>query len=152
METESWVLLAYRLPREPSTPRIALWRQLRGIGAGKIGDGLVALPADARTREQFEWLAEGVEQAGGEASVWIAQPGSAKQERELVAAMRETIAAEYRVLIEAAGTAPPGRRRLGKLRRDLRKVKRRDYFPPPERERAEAAIETLAASLPAVPA
>src|SRR4051794_9204915 len=27
----SWVLLAYRLPREPSTPRIALWRKLRAL-------------------------------------------------------------------------------------------------------------------------
>ena len=26
---QRWVLLAYRLPREPSTPRIALWRKLR---------------------------------------------------------------------------------------------------------------------------
>jgi hypothetical protein len=31
-----WVLLAYRLPREPSTPRIALWRGLRRLGAAQI--------------------------------------------------------------------------------------------------------------------
>src|SRR6266511_5468785 len=29
----SWVLLAYRLPRDPSTPRSALWRKLRRIRA-----------------------------------------------------------------------------------------------------------------------
>jgi len=27
-EARRWVLLAYRMPREPSTPRIALWRRL----------------------------------------------------------------------------------------------------------------------------
>ena len=46
-----WLLLAYRLPREPSTPRIAVWRKLGRLGVGKIGDGLVALPADARSQE-----------------------------------------------------------------------------------------------------
>src|SRR6266496_4310557 len=62
-----WVLLAYRLPREPSTPRITLWRQLRRLGVAQIADGVVALPLDARTREQLEWLAEDVVDNGGEA-------------------------------------------------------------------------------------
>ena len=43
-----WVLLAYRLPREPSTPRITVWRKLRRLGVAQLVDGLVALPADAR--------------------------------------------------------------------------------------------------------
>jgi len=46
-----WVLLSYRLPREPSTPRINIWRKLKRLGVVLISDGLVALPADARTRE-----------------------------------------------------------------------------------------------------
>src|SRR4051812_50222715 len=60
-----WVLLSYRLPREPSTPRIAVWRRLRRLGAVQIGDGVAALPLDDRTREQFDWLANDVEEAGG---------------------------------------------------------------------------------------
>ena len=63
--------MAYRLPREPSTPRIALWRKLRRLGVVQLVDGLVALPADARTKEQLEWLAEEVLDAGGEATVWV---------------------------------------------------------------------------------
>ncbi|MFR9773221.1 hypothetical protein [Nocardia sp. SC052] len=47
-------MLSYRMHREPSTPRIALWRKLKRLGFGQISDGLVALPADARTREQLE--------------------------------------------------------------------------------------------------
>jgi len=50
--TGEWVLLSYRLPGEPSTPRIALWRKLRRLGVAQISDGLVALPRGARTREQ----------------------------------------------------------------------------------------------------
>ena len=58
------MLLAYRLPREPSTPRIAVWRRLRRLGVAQLLDGLVALPLDARTKEQLEWVAEQVADAG----------------------------------------------------------------------------------------
>ena len=141
-----WVLLAYRLPREPSTPRIALWRGLRRLGAVQLLDGLVALPADARTREQLEWLADDVIRAGGEASVWLAQPGSAAHERALAARMQAEASAEYRRIVEAARAAAPGagKRTLGRLRRELRRVRRRDYFRAPEREIAGAAVEDLA--------
>src|SRR5258705_13993425 len=80
MTISEWVLLAYRLPREPSTPRITLWRKLRRLGAVQLVDGLVALPADAKTVEAFEWLADEVVDAGGEAWTSRGQPGSKAQE------------------------------------------------------------------------
>ena len=65
-----WLLLAYRMPREPSTPRIAVWRKLARLGVAKLGDGLVALPADARSQERLEWIADEVAEAGGETTLW----------------------------------------------------------------------------------
>jgi hypothetical protein len=143
------VLLAYRLPREPSTPRTALWRKLRRLGAAQLLDGLAALPLDARNREQLEWLAEEVTEAGGEATLWIGELASRAQERELAAGMAGAVAAEYHAVAESAGAAraqPPGRRRrtLGRLRRELRRIRAHDYFPPPEREQAQRAVEELA--------
>src|SRR5262249_54104107 len=70
------VLLCYRVPREPSAPRIAIWRKLKRLGVAQLGDGLVGLPADARTREQLEWVAEDVTEAGGSAGVWLARPAT----------------------------------------------------------------------------
>jgi hypothetical protein len=147
-----WVLLAYRLPREPSTPRIAVWRKLRRLGAAQLLDGLVALPLDSRTREQLEWLADEVSEAGGEATIWIGELGLASQERELAARMRAAVAGEYRALIaeaEQLRAVPPGQRRrsLARLRRELRRIRSRDFFPPAEREQAEAAVAQLAATL-----
>jgi hypothetical protein len=147
-----WVLLAYRLPRQPSTPRIAVWRKLKRLGAVQLLDGLVALPLDSRTREQLEWLADEVIDAGGEATIWVGELGSAAQERELAARMSEAVAGEYRAVIEEAGklrAQAAGRRRrsLARLRRELRRIRVRDYFPPPERELAGKAVEHLATTL-----
>jgi polyhydroxyalkanoate synthesis regulator phasin len=143
------VLLAYRLPRVPSTPRSALWRKLRRLGAAQLLDGLAALPLDARTREQLEWLADEVVEAGGEATIWVGELASRAQERELAARMADAVAADYRRLLaeaESAREKSPGARRrtLGRLRRELRRIRARDYFPPPERERAQQAIGDLA--------
>jgi hypothetical protein len=144
-------LLSYRLPREPSTPRIAAWRKLRRLGAAQLGDGLAALPADARTREQIDWLAEEITEAGGAATVWLARPATVNQERELAAGMAAARAAEYRKVTEQAATvlAMPGAERdraVRRLRGELRRIHRRDYFPPPERDHARAAVEDLAAA------
>jgi hypothetical protein len=99
------VLLAYRLPREPSTPRIAMWRKLKRLGAAQLLDGLVALPLDSRNRERLEWLAEEVTDAAGEATIWVGELGTAAQERELAARMSEAVAAEYReAALAGAGT------------------------------------------------
>jgi hypothetical protein len=146
----SWVLLAYRLPREPSTPRIALWRKLRRLGAAQVLDGLAALPLDARNREQLEWLADEIVEAGGDATIWVGELASAAQERELAGRMAEAVTAEYQVVIEDAAAARtersgPRRRTLSRLRRELRRIRARDYFPPPERELAQQAVDELAA-------
>ena len=146
-----WVVLSYRMPREPSTPRIAVWRQLKRLGVAQIGDGLAALPADARTLEQLEWVAEQVEEACGSSTLWRARLTSAAQERRVVAEMAAARAAEYADIVvraRAAGQSsmagPERSRVLRSLRRELRQVQRRDFFPPPERDAAVVAVAELA--------
>src|SRR5947207_502831 len=104
--SEQWVLLAYRLPRQPSTPRSNVWRKLKRLGAAQLGDGLVALPADARTREALEWLAEEVTDHGGEAMLWLGQPADAADRTALINRMTAAVMADYdAVAAEAAATA-----------------------------------------------
>lgn len=146
-----WVLLSYRLPREPSTPRIAIWRKLKRLGVAQLGDGLVALPADARTREQLEWIAEEALEAGGTAGVWLAQPATAAQERDLAQGMAAARAAEYAKVTAEAHAAAEGDETsrasaMRRLRAELHRITRRDYFPLAERDRARAAVEALAGS------
>ncbi len=147
-----WVLLAYRLPREPSTARVVIWRKRRRLGVAHLIDGLVALPVDARTKEQLGWIAEEVLKAGEEATLWLGRPGSSTDERRLAATMATGVAAEYRAVLSAVGNASrrpdaSGRRSLHRFERELQRISRHDFFPPPEREIARAAAQRLAADL-----
>jgi hypothetical protein len=147
--SRQWALLCYRLPREPSTPRITVWRKLKRLGVAQLSDGLVALPADARTREQLEWIADEIVQAGGEAALWIARPATEDQHRELADRLSAARAEEYTAVItEARAVARDAgareRRRQGeRLRAELHRVARRDYFPPPERDTAHEVVRAL---------
>jgi cobalamin biosynthesis protein CobD/CbiB len=81
--------------------------------------------------------------------VWLARPATAAQERELAAAMAAARSAEYEALAAQAAaareTAESARAAtLRRLRGELRRITRRDYFPPAARERARAAVEALA--------
>jgi Protein ChrB, N-terminal len=144
-----WVLLCYRLPREPSTPRITVWRKLERLGAARLNDGLVGLPADARTREQFEWLAQEIIEVGGVASVWLGSPVDAAQEEAVADILRDARAVEYAAVTAAArraaeGTPDEAARSMRRLREQLSRIARRDFFPTPQREHAYSAVEALA--------
>jgi len=128
-----------------------VWRKLRKLGVAQISDGLVALPTGSRTREQLEWLSEEVIDAGGTAIVWLAIPGTRAQEHQLTQAMAEARAAEYQALVAAAqaAAAAPSSATARRFRNDLRAIQRRDYFPPAERDQAEAAVLALSSGPPA---
>lgn len=145
-----WVTLVYRVPRQPSTPRIAIWRWLRALGVAQLGDGVVALPEDARTREHLEWVADHVVEAGGTALLLRSQALSRKDERAMAQAMAQARGEEYRRLTDLAWetgasvtTPSEATRALKRMRKELRAIQRRDYFPPPERDVAGAAVERL---------
>jgi len=147
MPTE-WVLLSYRLPREPSTPRIATWRKLKRLGVAQLNDGLVALPDDARTREQLEWLAGEIAEAGGVATTWLARPSVTQVGRDLVAELTKARVDEYQAIIEEAKSAfelGDSARRAVKRRllAELHRIGRRDYFPTAERAQAHDAVAAI---------
>jgi hypothetical protein len=148
-DLSEWVLLQHRLPREPSAPRIALWRSIRRLGALLLADGLVALPASPRTIEHFEWLAAGIEEQGGFASVWVARPTMRATSDRLAEQARAAVDDEYRGVMrhaEAADLGPVERRRLvRRLRAELRRIGSRDYFGAAAGPAARARVDRLAA-------
>jgi hypothetical protein len=128
---------------------VAVWRKLRDLGALYLQDGVAALPEDAVTREQLEWLQLRVREAGGEATLWEAKPGTMAEEAELVGAFRSSREEAYRTIIAEAERlrrkAEMGGRGLsellGKLEREFRAERRRDYFRSPLRLEAAGALK-----------
>jgi hypothetical protein len=76
----TWVLIHYKVPTEPTSLRVYIWRKLKRLGAILCFDAVWALPSTPRTQEQFQWLAAEVTEMGGDALLWQAQLLSRAQE------------------------------------------------------------------------
>ena len=152
-----WLILIYQLPREPSRYRVAVWRKLKALGALYLQDGAAALPEDAVTREQLEWLQLRVREAGGEATLWEALPNTVAEGESLVEEFRASREVAYKDLIAAAdrlrrkatlgSDATSLLEELGKMERGFRAERRRDYFRSPLRNEAAAALRAVRLSL-----
>lgn len=156
-----WLLCSYRLPREPSRLRLAIWRRVKRLGAILLHDAVWALPADAKTREDFDWLAEEIEERGGSVMVWEARSVSGLQDAELIQRFRTDANERYADLARAAARLlkmttrrrltparlEPVRQQLRLLERTLRSERRRDYFRASGRQAAEAALRAAANAL-----
>ncbi len=127
-----------------------MWRKLKTLGALYLQDGVAALPEDAVTREQLEWLQLRVREAGGEATLWEALPNTVAEGTALVEEFRASREAAYRGLIDAAAMLKrkaafgvDGKalvEELAAIEREFRAERRRDYFRSPLRKEADGAI------------
>ncbi len=158
MPDGAWILLSYRLPPGPTRSRIAVYRRLKRLGAAVLHDSIWLLPADPKTREDFEWLAEEIEEGGGTALLWEAHDLSADQGRAIMARFREDAAERYEALTETGNDIRrmarrldrqprPAQRQLAALERALRLARRRDYFRAPGRKGAEEAVAAARVAL-----
>lgn len=143
---QEWVLLSYRVPREPSTPRIKIWRRLKNLGVVQVGDGLVALPSDARTKEHLEWVAEQVREADGHAIVWTAVPTARRYGADLADQLRRERDHEYEALLADVDQHGDelSSRTVQRWRREWQRISRRDYFRASLRDRSRLAIGAAA--------
>ena len=70
---QSWLLFLYKVPHEPSSRRVYVWRKLKSFGAILLHDSAWVLPLTSRSMEQFEWLATEITALGGDALIWEAR-------------------------------------------------------------------------------
>lgn len=96
----TWVLLHYKIPREPTAPRVAVWRKLKRLGAVLRHDAVWILPATASTRENFQWLAAEIAEGGGEATIWEAHLADAAEDAALVQEFLGPLNAEYEAILK----------------------------------------------------
>src|SRR5207244_5379259 len=95
----SWVLLVYKVPREPTALRAGIWRKLKKLGALLLRDAVWALPATPWTREQMQWLTVEITELGGEAMLWEAQLMLNGQDEALVQQFLAKVETSYREIL-----------------------------------------------------
>jgi hypothetical protein len=158
LPAQRWLLLIHQLPTKPAYFRVKIWRRLQGIGAVAVKSTVYALPANAETQEDFEWLLKEIVEGGGEAMVCEARliDGlSDAQVRAMFDAARdevyEAIAKEGRSLatmLDNDGTAEKRteiRTQVGRLRKRFAEVVTIDFFGANGREPVEGLLGGLEA-------
>lgn len=92
----NWLVFSYSLPsKSQSSPRVALWRRLRRLGAISVKTGVYVLPARDECVEAFQWLAQEVQQAKGESLVIHVQQFEGLTDTEIIELFRVARQQEY---------------------------------------------------------
>jgi len=139
-----WIALSYSLPSgSSSSKRVAVWRRLQKLGAVSPTGSLYLLPAGDESQEAFDWLAQEIGEAGGEALVLRIDRLDGEAEGRLVEAFRAARDEDYQKLAAEAEEAGRSLQDLEKLRRRLAEVVRIDFFHAPGRAAAAAALARL---------
>ena len=125
MNIDSWLLLIYKVPSEPSARRVYVWRKLKRLGALLLHDAVWVLPATDRTREQLQWLATEITEMDGEAMLWEARLSFTGKEENLVQQFTAHVESAYQEILDKLSR---GNADLEALGRRYQQVRTQDYF------------------------
>ena len=156
---QNWILLIHQLAPKPTNLRVRIWRKLLKLGAVAIKNSVYVLPANEKTHEDFQWLKQEIESAGGEAAVFRAASVEGATDEEIIAAFRKArdeefagIAADFDGLTGAireqsrgkhlsAGRLTAHEIEIDKLHAELERVAANDFFDAAGRASAFVAYQ-----------
>jgi hypothetical protein len=160
----SWRVITYRLPAEPSRHRVAVWRELRRLGALGLQQGTWAVPDGQPFGTGLAQVIEAIKAAGGQPVVLTVadEEASTVQLETLFTAQREAEWGEFlsdcgKYQAELAGEVTKGKltlaeldeeeQSLDRLRRWYRTIRTRDLFGAPSAPVAERRLKECAEAL-----
>ncbi len=132
-----WLVLVYKIPREPAAGRVYVWRKLKRLGALLLHDAVWLLPETPWTREQFQWFAVEIRELGGEALVWESRMVLPGQDEALVQQFVADVDAAYQAILAALRQADAD---LATLARQYQQVQAHDYFQSPLGQQVRTAL------------
>jgi hypothetical protein len=154
-----WQLLIYRLPSNPSRARVAIWRELRRLGALPLQQAVSAVPELGELPAALDSIVERIERDGGTVYRYTLRDLDAAQQGRLVDEWNALRTQEFAEIVEecetkftrevefelfranlTAGEAEEIEADLDKIRAWFARVAARDWFAAPNRHAAEAAI------------
>lgn len=156
--SQEWLLLIHQLPPKPTNLRVRIWRKLQKLGAVSIKNSVYVLPANDKTNEDFQWLKQEIDSAGGEAAVFRADSVEGATDKDILTAFRKARDEEFAELTasldglagslrkQRKGTLSAGRlaaheTELERLHTELERVIANDFFAAKGRAAAASAYE-----------
>jgi len=160
----SWRVITYKLPKEPSRHRVAVWRELRRLGAVSLQQGTWAVPAGEGFDEGFAQVVQTIDAAGGQPVTLVVADDdhSVAQLERLFTEERESEWTEFlsdcnKYEAELADEVRKGKftlaeldeeeESLDRLRRWYRAIRARDLFAAPSAPLAERRLKDCADAL-----
>ncbi len=150
----SWLLLVATLPGQNSGLRVRFWRQLKGVGAASLRDGVYLLPQREDLRQSLEELRAELAAASGSSYLLQLPRQEAELESEWTALFDRTDA--YRECREALDqllkrlpewSEAEARRQLRLWQKSIEAIVAIDYFADEPREQAQRAASDAEARL-----
>jgi hypothetical protein len=154
-----WSLLIYRLPTQPSSARVAIWRDLRRLGALPLQQSCIVMPERPTIGERLNEIVDRIKGLGGTSHLFRLTDLSPRQAGDLRAAWSSLRSQEYAEIIEECETkflkevdfeifrdnltsaeAEELEADLDKVRAWYVRVHSRDWFGADHRLEVEAAI------------
>ncbi len=153
----SWRVLIYRVPTEPASKRVAVWRDLKRLGALYLQQCVCIFPSIPTLTAEVDQVAAKIPALGGETFLLEVPRLQPEDEARIVEAFRAQRASEYAEIIEECETkfvkeiefehfrqnytfeeAEEIEQDLDKIRRWFDRVRERDWFEADRRDEVEA--------------
>jgi len=100
MAVKHWMLLAYKVPPEPASKRIALWRRIKSLGAVYLQAGVCLLPKTDDHVRRLKMIENEIAGMEGEAILLEATGLNRAQEEKLLARFDADRNEAYREFLE----------------------------------------------------
>jgi hypothetical protein len=153
----SWIVFSYKVPNEPSTIRVRVWRTLKALGVVYIQQSVCVAPDTAEVKKEIQSIKKLIETNEGEALFLEVNNFTAETEKQLFELFNKQRIAEYEELLEGCKNflietetrkgkftyheVEENEAEFGKLNRWHKKIKKRDFFSCPNSLQAKQLLD-----------
>lgn len=121
----TWLLLHYKLPSKPSALRVYIWRKLKRMGSLLLHEAVWVLPDTPRNAEHYQWLTAEIQEMGGSAYYWRANPIWDEHDQAIVAEFNEQVDEVYSEMLKKSDKPTAN---LEELSQQYQQTAAKDFF------------------------
>src|SRR5665213_2841654 len=98
--TNRFTLLVYRMPAKPTAGRVAVWRQLKKIGAIYLQQSVCVFPTNSEVRRDLGPILQRIDDAAGECHLLPLRKLDSAEESKLIQQFQDQTSSHYQEIIE----------------------------------------------------